>query len=332
MGFTHLIRRAGPDIALAVLAVVALVVGGGAALSGAEIFAGGLLPAMSAEAEPTPQDVARLTFSQPFDASRHSPQVLYPVSASVIPGWLLAAPQSPLVRLTPPTAVRHPIIAICIDDLGEDLAGTGRAIALPREVALSFLPYAEATPFLAAEARRKGHTVLAHVPMQAVGAANPGPMALAVGMAADEIARRVTYALGRVPGLSGINNHEGSRFTTDGAALAPVMAVLKARHLFFFDSRTGPGSKVADAAASADVESAGRDVFLDDDPKPEAVVAALDELARTARARGVAIAIGHPHDATLKALALWLAHDQGVTLVPLEDAMRMKRTTVMASR
>jgi uncharacterized protein len=323
MGLIHLIRRRGIDIALVALSMAALAAGGDAVLSGAEIFAGSLLPP-SAQAEPTPHDFARLTFDQPFGASRYGPQVLYPVRAAIVPDWLNAAPQAPLVRLTPPSITRHPVIAICIDDLGEDIAGTDRAIALRKEVALSFLPFAEATPFLAAEAARKGHTVLAHVPMQAVGAANPGPMALAVGMAAEEIARRVAYALNRVPSLSGINNHEGSRFTADAAALAPVMAALKARHLFFFDSRTGAGSKVMDAAAAAGVESAARDVFLDDDPKPEAVAAALDELARTAKAHGVAIAIGHPHDATLKALAAWLSQDHGVTLVPLQGAIRLK--------
>ena len=63
----------------------------------------------------------------------------------------------------------RPVIAICIDDLGEDLAGTDKAMALPQDVALSFLPYAETTPFLAEAAARKGHLVLAHVPMQALG-------------------------------------------------------------------------------------------------------------------------------------------------------------------
>ncbi len=197
-------------------------------------------------------------------------------------------------------------------------------------MALSFLPFAEATPFLAAEAGRKGHTVLAHVPMQAVSAINPGPMALKVGMSGAEITRGMEYSLNRVPGVAGINNHEGSRFTADAAALAPVAAVLKARHLFFFDSRTGADSKVAAVAEAAGVETAGRDVFLDDDLSPAGVAAALDSLARQARAGGVAIAIGHPHDVTLKLLAAWLAEGHGVTLVPLEEAMRLKQARAIA--
>jgi polysaccharide deacetylase 2 family uncharacterized protein YibQ len=236
----------------------------------------------------------------------------------------------------PPPALRdaRPVIAICIDDLGEDLAGTDRAMALPQAVALSFLPFAETTPFLAEAAARKGHLVLAHVPMQALGREDPGPMTLKTGMAPDEIARRLGWNLARVPGLVGINNHEGSRFTADAAALAPVMATLRARHLFFFDSRTGPDSRVPAAARMAGVMTAGRDIFLDDDQREAAVSAQLEMLAREAKRSGVAIAIGHPHDATLRLLKEWLAHDHGVSLVPLDEAMRLKagRQTALAAR
>ena len=63
----------------------------------------------------------------------------------------------PIARLpTLPPIPRTPVIAICIDDLGEDLAGTDKAMALPKDVTLSFLPFANATPFLAEQAERKG--------------------------------------------------------------------------------------------------------------------------------------------------------------------------------
>jgi polysaccharide deacetylase 2 family uncharacterized protein YibQ len=199
-------------------------------------------------------------------------------------------------------------------------------------VALSFLPYAEATPFLAEEARRQGHAILAHVPMQALGRTDPGPMALTVGMAADEVVRRLAWDIARVPGLSGVNNHEGSRFTSDRAALAPVMAELKKRGLFFFDSRTAPGARGVEAAEAAGVMSAGRDIFLDDDQSESAVRAQLEALAATARRQGVAIAIGHPHDVTLKLLAAWLKEDHGVTLVPLQTAMGLAGSRALASR
>ena len=340
-----LIRRL-PELAFALLFGGGVVFGGDAALAGLPKFLDAAVPAAKADvSRPDSSDgVARVRLAQGFEESRFAPQVLYPVTASPMPDWLAEAIQ--VDRLGPSPALRgvrvaensgivqRPVIALCIDDLGEDLAGTDRAMALPKEVALSFLPYAETTPFLAEAAARKGHLVLAHVPMQAINGKDPGPMGLKPGMTPEEIARRLGWSLARVPSLVGINTHEGSRFTADAVALAPVMATLKARHLFFFDSRTGPGSKVGAAARAAGVMTAGRDIFLDDDQKEAAVSAELEMLAREARRSGVAIAIGHPHDVTLKLLAAWLAQDHGVSLVPLDEAIRLKveRATAVAVR
>jgi polysaccharide deacetylase 2 family uncharacterized protein YibQ len=47
-------------------------------------------------------------------------------------------------------------------------------------------------------------------------------------------------------------------------------------------------------------------------------------LQKEARAGGVAIAIGHPHDVTLAALARWCANLKGYELVPVSVAIRMK--------
>ena len=57
-------------------------------------------------------------------------------------------------------------------------------------------------------------------------------------------------------------------------------------------------------------------------------------LVREAKRSGVAIAIGHPHDATLRLLKDWLSKDHGVTLVPLDEAMRLKagRETALVAR
>jgi polysaccharide deacetylase 2 family uncharacterized protein YibQ len=163
--------------------------------------------------------------------------------------------------------------------------------------------------------------------MQAIGPRDPGPMALKPGMPADEITSRLDWNLARVPGAVGVNNHEGSRFTADETGLVPVMARLWERGLFFFDSRTGARSKGESVAREMGVMTASRDIFLDDDP--DAVAAQLAALARQAQRHGVAIAIGHPHDATLTILKEWLAQDHGVTLVPLDEAMRLKAARAM---
>jgi polysaccharide deacetylase 2 family uncharacterized protein YibQ len=312
--------------AAALLLLAALVIGLDSLAAGAMEFAGSLAPGQaalasdeSAEAGP---GVARLPMVGFAGASRYAPQVLFPVTGHSFPLWL-----RPSIA---PTAPRHPVIAICIDDLGEDLAATDKAMALPRAVALSFLPYAEATPVLAQEAGAKGHAVLAHVPMEALFHSDPGAMALTVD--APDIPAKLAWNISRVPGLVGINNHEGSRFTQDAPSLLQVDRVLAERHLFFFDSRTIGDSRVETAARSAGVMSAGRDVFLDDEISEAAVRQQLDALAVIARRDGVAIAIGHPHDVTLKVLAAWLAENHGVELVSLPRAMGLKSQGVALAR
>jgi len=217
-----------------------------------------------------------------------------------------------------------PRIAIVIDDLGADVVHTRRAMALPRAVALAFLPYPESTPTLAREAGRGGHEILVHVPMQAIGAQNPGPMALSPSLAPEENIRRLDWAFTRVPGYAGINNHEGSLFTSNRAALVPVIEHLADRHALFFDSRTTADSQVVSVARAFGVASAARDVFLDDVQTIDAVDAELRMLEARAKETGIAIAIGHPHGITLDAVAYWTAHQSGFELISLSEAIRLK--------
>lgn len=236
-------------------------------------------------------------------------------------------------RAVPPHRAREtaprrpvPVIAIVIDDLGLSAARTRDAIALPRAVTLSFLPYPDETPALSRAAHRAGHEVIVHLPMQPEGTEDPGPMALKVGLGARELTRRVNWALARVSGYDGVNNHMGSRFTASASALRPVMRDLAAHHLFFLDSRTTPDTVVVPLAHAFGIESAGRDVFLDDTQTPDYVARQLDETMRVAREKGVAIAIGHPHPVTLAVLKTWTAHiaARGYRLVPVSVAIPLK--------
>ena len=320
------LRRYTRELTFVALAAYGLGVGGAAAFAGLPQLVAAITPGLSAHAEAPPPDLrpasARLALPG-FPESRHAPQLLYPVPVRPFPAWMAA--------LRP---VARPIIAIVIDDLGADLPGTGKAMRLPKPVALAFLPYAEMTPGFAGRARDEGRTVLVHMPMQAERDPRPGPMALGVGMPPDEILRRLSWSLERVPGAVGLNNHEGSRFTADETALAPVMQAVKGRGLFFLDSKTSGASRAEAVARAAGIASSGRDIFLDDDPSEAAVRRQLVELVAVAKKQGAAIAIGHPHATTMRLLAEWLAEDHGVTLVTLQEAMKAKneRTTALAMR
>ena len=58
-----------------------------------------------------------------------------------------------------------------------------------------------------------------------------------------------------------------------------------------------------DAAERADVPAASRKVFLDDKQERGAILSQLDLAVKDAMRDGSAIAIGHPHPATIAALS-----------------------------
>jgi uncharacterized protein len=96
-----------------------------------------------------------------------------------------------------------------------------------------------------------------------------------------------------------------------------LMSAIRARRLFFVDSRTTVATVAYDAARHAGVPAAYRNVFLDDVETRQAVLQQLDLAARDAARQGWAIAIGHPHPVTLAALAEGLPQLQarGIRLV-----------------
>jgi polysaccharide deacetylase 2 family uncharacterized protein YibQ len=240
---------------------------------------------------------------------------LPPAGAAV---WMRHAAPSPRVG-------GRPMIAIIIDDLGIDRRRAERISALPGPLTLSFMTYAEDLPRLTAEARRRGHELMVHVPMQPRGANfEAGPEVLEVGQTPEEIRRRLDWDLTRFDGFIGINNHMGSRFTGDPASMRVVMAELRRRGLIFVDSVTTERSAGAETARQFGVPFASRHVFLDNDQGVAHVRAQLAKAEAYARRHGFAVAIGHPHDGTIEALAGWVPglEAKGLVLVPVSTIIR----------
>jgi len=220
-----------------------------------------------------------------------------------------------------PAAVGRPMIAIVIDDMGPNQKNARRAMTMPAPLTLSFLPYADDLTPMVTRARANGHEVLLHLPMEPKNGKvhSPGPNSLMTNLQNGELTRRLIWNLERFKGYVGINNHMGSRFTSDANALAPVMAELRARGLLFLDSRTTTQSAGRRVAKQTGVPYGRRDIFLDNERSATQVAAQLREVEAVARQNGIAIAIGHPHDQTLDALEQWIGdlEQRGFVLVPV---------------
>jgi uncharacterized protein len=302
--------RRGLEVVFWIVFALAIAIGAPGALTGLPDLAEVIMPATVSEAQAGVwwQDV-----------------VNQPLSRVAPPRVSDAAAVRGATAQMPPTARAMPVIALLIDDMGGDVVENRRAIALPKELSLSFLPDPADTPHLAEEARAAGHEILVHVPMESPRRNDPSlRLALRRDLPAEENVRRLEWALSRVPGYAGINNHEGSLFTADRQALIPVAEALYGRGVFFLDSRTTAQSQVVPVARAFGVASSDRDVFLDDDQSAAAVEGQLRALEKVARSQGVAIAIGHPHTVTLDLVTRWCADLKGYRLIPVSTAIRLK--------
>jgi polysaccharide deacetylase 2 family uncharacterized protein YibQ len=212
-----------------------------------------------------------------------------------------AAPAPELLELRPVEDGAR--VALVIDDLGRSLADLDTLAALGVPVTYAVLPYETMTAEVVERLREREAEVLLHLPMDPTSDANPGPGALHAGMEAGALREATARALEAVPGAVGVNNHMGSELSAEPRAMRAVFDVLAERQLFWLDSRTTAASVGYQLALEQGIPAAERQVFLDTDPRFEAVVAELRRLFDLARTRGAAVGIGHPHPATLRALA-----------------------------
>lgn len=261
----------------------------------------------------------------PQPRAQPAPAQAPPVSPQAAPVPQVAAvpppPKPAWQRNAVPVAVTgQPMIAVVIDDMGLDRKRSQRTVELPGPLTLAYLAYADDLSSQTSAARAAGHELLVHVPMEPGSATtDPGQNALLTELSSEELARRITWNLSQFSGFVGVNNHMGSKATADRELMGTLMAALKARGMLFLDSRTSGKTVAQDVALNTGIPGLRRDVFLDHDPSPVAVRAALLDVEKIAARQGFAIAIGHPKDATINALSEWLpdVQSRGFVLVPV---------------
>lgn len=218
------------------------------------------------------------------------------------------------------------LVAIVIDDLGQDLKPAREIASLPAKVTFAVMPGFPQSRKVAELALQNNREVLLHLPMEYRSRnGRPAPGMLRSDMTPMDFLNTISNDVASVPGAVGVNNHEGSSLTENKEAMKFLMAELKARDLLFLDSLTSPKSVAYATAKEFGVKAAKRDVFLDNESdNAEYIHGQLEELTRMAKEHGWAIGIGHPHPATISALRTWIAeaNRQGITIVPLSRLMQ----------
>jgi hypothetical protein len=214
------------------------------------------------------------------------------------------APPAPLGKLETLPGDQPPLVAIIIDDIGYDRHLVTRFLNLHVPLTLSLLPYSPFGRQIANDAQGNGYEIMLHLPMEPneYPRVDPGPGALFGSMSADELIGELNSDLDQIPGVSGVNNHMGSRLTTSPEHMRQIFSILKKRRLFYVDSRTSAETVARLSAEMLQVPFAERDIFIDHVDDPNFIRAQLGRLIKRARRQGYAIGIGHPHENTYQVL------------------------------
>lgn len=286
-----------------------------------ELAAKPMPPQAAVYEEALPQDI----YTPPI-----APQTPKPVIKPSIVDTVKQTPTKPIKQETEPRWMKYalkvsppadkPLIALVIDDLGLDRNRTAQTLDLPGPMTMAFIPYAKQLASQTRTARQKGHELLVHMPMEPLNEkVDAGPNHLHTRLAEEDLAERIHWNLERFEGYVGVNNHMGSRATTDETVMKALMSELRSREMLFLDSRTNAKSVGAKIAGLEGVPFAERNIFLDNVNEKDAVLKQLSLLEKVSTRSGFAVGIGHPRDGTIAALKEWLptAKSKGFVLVPI---------------
>ena len=215
-------------------------------------------------------------------------------------------------------------VAILIDDLGTDMKTYQKLKGMNARFSYAILPFQPYSEEIAKDARINHFDVLLHLPMESEGKDNPGKGAIYHTMTKEAILNQTRSDLHAFPYIQGVNNHMGSKITSDRGEIEVILNEVKSQNLFFIDSRTTAETVAYEVAKKIGVKSAERQVFLDDDDHLVEIHQELNRLIKLSHQQGTAIAIGHPRRNTLKALESFLPRldREGIEVVPVSTLVR----------
>ena len=201
------------------------------------------------------------------------------------------------IKLTP----SKPKLAIIIDDMS--VRSQVNAIkSLGLRLTMSFLPPSKIHPnsaILASHEKR----YMVHLPLEALNFSHNEPNTLRVKDSQEKIIKRIKELKRMFPKVQYINNHTGSKFTSNEIAMNRLIYALKSNGIYFIDSRTTADTKAPKVMKNFGLKYMARDVFLDHDMDKKAVKKQIKRAVELAKEYGSAIAIGHPHVNTILALS-----------------------------
>lgn len=216
-------------------------------------------------------------------------------------------------------------LAIIIDDCGTDMGSVRTLLDTGLPFSYAIIPYKEYSSDCLEMIKTKGRVAMLHLPMEPMNKAemSEGKNSLLVSMPADQKRDMIKKALNSLPGVVGVNNHQGSKATSDKDTMEVVLKELKAQKMFFVDSRTSASSVAKETAKSLGVYSASNDIFLDNSPDVEQIRMQIYKAMEMAEKHGDAIAICHARPNTARCWKQYLDEFKycGINFVPVTELL-----------
>jgi uncharacterized protein len=218
--------------------------------------------------------------------------------------------------------------AIVIDDFGNQMQGTQDMLNLPIPITVAVMPFLPTTKQDAELAHSRGKDVIIHMPMEPVKGKKSwlGPGAITSDLSDQEVRKRVEAAVDEVPYAIGMNNHMGSKITSDPKIMRIILEVCKERNLFFLDSKTTGKSVVGKLCVELGVPTASNNLFFDDVYTMEHIMKQAELFKKKLQKEDQLIAIGHvgpPGKKTAFALKKIIPELDGkVEFVPVKELVK----------
>lgn len=195
---------------------------------------------------------------------------------------------------------KEPKLVIIIDDVSsyeqvKNIKATGLKITP------SIFPSTKSHP-KSAYLAREFEFFMVHLPLEALYFRANEENTLTINSTQSEIDERISAVKRQFPGVKYLNNHTGSKFTSNYKSTKMLLNTLKSNDIRFLDSLTTSSSQVPKVCKELGLSYVYRDVFLDNDENIAKILAQLENAVNIAKKNGHAIAIGHPYKATFRAL------------------------------
>ncbi|WP_096014653.1 divergent polysaccharide deacetylase family protein [Campylobacter lanienae] len=196
--------------------------------------------------------------------------------------------------------VDRPKLAIIIDDIST-FHQAKKIKSLNLNITPSIFPPSANYPN-SARVAREFEFYMIHLPLEAMNYQAQEKNTLKVGDSSAKIESEISKIRSNFPKAIYINNHTGSKFTSDYDSLKKLFIAFKKHNMIFIDSYTTKDSKAKILSSEFGNKYLKRDVFIDNTKDEKAIINKLKEAIKIAQKSGFAIAIGHPYEQTFKAL------------------------------